>query len=64
MPSSIVEDKPTSLPNIIVSDKLIYEELDGVKYYRKDYKEVINHAKTIEEIMGEVACKEVSSMSY
>jgi Uma2 family endonuclease len=37
---------------VIIPEQLVYEELDGRKLYRKGYKDVINHTKTIEEIMG------------
>ena len=37
---------------VIISEQLVYEELNGRKLYRKGYKNVINQTKTIEEIMG------------
>lgn len=37
---------------IPIPEKLVYEELNGRKLYRKDYKKFLNHTKTIEEIMG------------
>jgi len=33
-------------------EALIYEVLDGRPLYRKDYKAVLNHSKTLEDIMG------------
>jgi Uma2 family endonuclease len=35
-----------------IPEQLVYEELNGRKLYRRGYKDVINHTKTIEEIMG------------
>jgi Uma2 family endonuclease len=37
---------------IPIPDKLVYEEWDGRKLYRKGYKKFLNQTKTIEEIMG------------
>lgn len=37
---------------ILVPETLVYEELNGRKLYRKDYKKFLNHTKTKEEIMG------------
>lgn len=39
--------KITRIPEI-----LVYEELNGRKLYRKNYKQFLNHTKTIEEIIG------------
>ena len=36
----------------ILADKLVYEEMDGRKLYRKGYKKFLNQTKTIEEVMG------------
>lgn len=33
-----------------IPEILVYEELNGRKLYRKDYKQFLNHTKTIEEI--------------
>ena len=41
------EKKVTNIPK-----RLVYEELNGRKLYRRGYKEVLNQNKTIEEIMG------------
>ena len=49
MPTTLLEEKPT---NITIPEVLVYEELNGKKRYRQGYKEVLNHSKTIEEIMG------------
>ena len=35
-----------------VPDYLVYEEMNGRKFYRRGYKNVLNQTKTIEEIMG------------
>ena len=37
---------------VSIPERLVHEELNGRKLYRKGYKHVINQTKTIEEIMG------------
>lgn len=49
METTVLE--PTSQTQEIPKS-LIYEEIDGVKYYYRGWKQVIQNQKTIEEVMG------------
>ncbi len=50
--TAVKENNIRHKKTITVPDRLVYEELNGRKRYRKGYEKYLNQTKTIEEIMG------------